>query len=125
MLDSQSVKTMEKGGRGYDAGKKVNGRKRHLVVDVLRLILVEVVHPVNMAGVVHPANIQDRDGAGLVLEPGQRRFPRLSKIWVDGVYAGQQDLGRQRLLVATGRMAEGGVWLGTGDSEPSGGGRWV
>ena len=55
ILDSQSVKTTEKGGlRGYDAGKKINGRKRHLVVDTLGLVL---------AVVVHAASVQDRDGA--------------------------------------------------------------
>ena len=52
------------GPRGYDAGKKVKGRKRHIVVDTLGLPLV------------HPADIQDRDGARLVW-PGLGRFPRL------------------------------------------------
>ena len=59
IIDSQSVKTTEQGGpRGYDGGKKVNGRKRHLLVDTLGLLLNVVVHP---------ANVQDRDGARLVL----------------------------------------------------------
>lgn len=58
----------------------MNGRKRHLLVDVLGLIL---------AVVVHPANIQDRDGARLVLERARGVFPRLKKIWADGGYAGQ------------------------------------
>ena len=59
VIDSQSVKTTEAGGpRGYDAGKQINGRKRHLLTDTLGL-------PVT--AVVHPANVQDRDGAPLVL----------------------------------------------------------
>jgi len=81
ILDSQSVKTTERGGpHGYDAGKKINGRKRHLVVDTLGLVL---------AVVVHEASLQDRDGAKLVLQRLQGRFARLSLIWADGGYAGK------------------------------------
>ena len=68
------------GPRGYDAGKKVKGRKRHIVVDTQGLLL---------AVAVHPANIQDRDGAKLVLQRLLGRFPRLERIWADGAYAGK------------------------------------
>jgi putative transposase len=81
ILDSQSAKTTETPGvRGYDAGKKVNGRKRHLLVDVIGLLLIVVVHA---------ANIQDRDGAMLVLGKANGKFSRLQLIWADGGYAGK------------------------------------
>lgn len=78
VMDSQSVKTTEPPGvRGYDAGKKVNGRKRHLLVDTLGLLLMDA------------ASIQDRDGAKLLLEKAKGRFPRLRLIWADGGYTGK------------------------------------
>ena len=82
------MKTTEKGLRGYDAGKKVTGRKLHIVVDT----------PVPSTGpamglllpvVVHAANIQDRDGAKLVLVKLWGRSPRLLIIWADAGYAGR------------------------------------
>jgi putative transposase len=80
IIDSQSVKTTEQGGpHGYDGGKKVNGRKRHIMVDTLGLLLRVVVHP---------ANLQDREGAPLVLVGQQRRFPRLRHLWADQGYTG-------------------------------------
>jgi transposase len=80
VIDSQSVKTTEAGGpKGYDAGKKINGRKRHLLTDTLGL-------PV--AAVVHPADIQDRDGAPLVLASARFLYPWLRYIFADGGYAG-------------------------------------
>jgi len=83
IMDSQSVKTSKIGGeKGYDAGKKVKGRKRHILVDILGHLL---------AIVVHTADIQDRDGAKLLL---RKLIPmlglRLLKIWSDGGYKAQQ-----------------------------------
>ena len=80
-IDSQSAKTTDvPGERGYDAGKKIKGRKRHLLVDTLGLIL---------AVVVHSAGIQDRDGAKAVFAKAQASCPRLEKVWADGGYAGK------------------------------------
>ncbi len=81
IIDSQPVKTTEQGGpRGYDAGKKTKGRKRHILVDTIGLIL---------SVLVHEANIQDRDGAKMLLSKVVGRFPRLQLIWADGGYAGK------------------------------------
>ena len=81
IVDSQSVRTTEAGGpKGYDAGKKVNGRKRHILVDTLGLLLVLVVHP---------ANVQDRDGLALVCRRLRRRFPWLRLVFADGGYQGE------------------------------------
>ncbi len=97
IIDSRSVKTTEKRGpRGYDAGKKVKGRKRHIVVDTIGLLL---------AVVVHAADIQDRDGAKLVLSKLLGRFPRLKLIWADAAYAGSFR-GRSGLGVRFGRVAD-------------------
>ena len=80
ILDSQSVKIADQTGeRGYDAGKKINGRKRHLLVDTLGLILHVVVTP---------ASVQDRDGAREVLALLAHWFSRLRIVWADGGYAG-------------------------------------
>ena len=80
MIDSQSVKaTGVAGERGYDAGKKVNGRKRHLLVDTLGLII---------AIVVTVASVQDRDGAKFVFADATDQS-RLQKVWADGGYRGK------------------------------------
>ena len=79
IIDSQSVKTHQGGPRGFDGAKKVSGRKRHLLVDTLGLLLKVIVHP---------ANLHDRVGAKLVLEALGTAFPRLRHIWADQGYAG-------------------------------------
>jgi transposase len=82
VIDSQSVKTTEAGGpRGYDAGKKIKGRKRHILTDTLG----HLVH-----AVIHAADIQDRDGAPLVLHGVLARFPWLRHVFADGGYAGDK-----------------------------------
>ncbi len=81
IIDSQSVKAARNSGvRGYDAGKKLAGRKRHLLVDTLGLVL---------AAVAHPADVQDRDGAKLVLGKLECLYGWIRLIWADGGYAGK------------------------------------
>ena len=79
-LDSQSVKTTARGGeRGYDKGKNVNGRKRHVLVDTLGLLL---------AVVVTAASVSDPAGARLLFKRWGGSCKKLRRIWVDGTYRG-------------------------------------
>ena len=94
-MDSQSIKgadTVGADSRGYDAGKKVNGRKRHIVVDTLGLLVVVLVTA---------ASVQDRDGGKLVLDKARMAMPSIVLVWADGGYAGQLvDFARRLLHLA-------------------------
>jgi hypothetical protein len=92
LIDSQSAKTTESGGpRGYDAGKKINGRKRHIITDTSGHLV---------GAQVHPADIQDRDGAGFDRLPLPMAAPSLrpsrGRAFADGAYA-RATSWRQRL----------------------------
>src|ERR1700709_1298721 len=84
IIDSQSVKSAEKGGllvdpHGYDAGKKIKGKKRHIAVDTQGLLLVALVHA---------ADVQDRDGGVLLMSTMFGLHPFLIKLYADGGYQG-------------------------------------
>ena len=81
VMDSQSTKAAEAGGpRGYDAGKKGKGRKRHALVDTDgRLIKL----------IVSPADVQDRDGGAALLKASRASFPFVKRVFADSAYAGE------------------------------------
>ena len=80
VIDSQSFKTTKSGCvAGHDAGKKVKGRRRHIITDTLGFLLFVLIHA---------ADIQDRDGAPEVINALRFRFPWLRHIFADGVYVG-------------------------------------
>jgi transposase len=96
IIDSQSVKSAEKGGPridppGYDAGKKINGKKRHVLVDTQGLL---------MHAIVHSADIQDRDGGALLMASLFGAFPFLVKLYADAGYQGPQFQSAMKRILA-------------------------
>jgi hypothetical protein len=83
VIDSQSVRAAEevaRASRGYDAGKKINGRKRHIAVDTLGLLLTVLITA---------ADVQDRDAAKPLLWNLRKAFPSVRLTWADSGYAGK------------------------------------
>jgi transposase len=101
VIDSQSVKTTEAGGpREYNAGKKINGRKRHAMVDTdgrgLKLQ-------------VHPASVQDRDGAIPLLQASRQLYPFIERAFADSAYAAERVANATRIIVEIVRKQAGQI----------------
>ena len=98
IIDSQSVKTTER-ARGYDGGKKIKGRKRHIAVDVEGFPIVIVVHE---------ASVQDRDG--VVIRAMLEKAPTVIRLWADGGYQGPklalQEMGLADLVEIVNKLKE-------------------
>jgi transposase len=108
ILDSQSVKTSPQGGaKGYDAAKKIKGRKRHLVTDTLGLLV---------AVLVTAANVQDRDAALPAIELALERVPGIQKLYADSGYEGKrareihERYGIEVEIVRTPSNRRSGIW---------------
>src|SRR5688500_3809106 len=99
VVDSQSVKSTAVGGeeRGYDGGKKVKGRKRHLLVDTEGFVL---------KAKLHSAKVMDYEGIKTLLGRAEEQFPRLSHLWMDAGYRGE-DKGADWAL----RRPWAGAWI--------------
>jgi transposase len=101
IIDSQSVKTTEAGGpRGYDAGKKINGRKRHAMVDTDgRGVMLQV----------HPASLQDRGGAIPLLRASRRLLPFIERVFADSAYAAERVVNATSIIIEIVRKQAGQI----------------